>query len=151
MIELCRRQLNLAEGLIAEEVGDLWEDWMRHVDCVLDDPELLGLVYTGLANRWPKSRTRGRRGTPAEVVLRLLLLKHMRNWSYATVEREVRANRGGLGNQDTAISGHSATTYRARRPGKQKDHEQETPQEPLVDLHGQRQAAWPVAKIVVVG
>jgi IS5 family transposase len=25
-------------------------------------------------------------------VLRLLLLKHMRNWSYATVEREVRAN-----------------------------------------------------------
>jgi IS5 family transposase len=92
VIELCRRQLNLAEGLIAEEVGDLWEDWMRHVDQVLEDPQLLGLVYTGLANRWPNSRTRGRKGTPAEVVLRLLLLKHMRNWSYATVEREVRAN-----------------------------------------------------------
>src|SRR4029077_11031508 len=28
----------------------------------------------------------------AEVVLRLLVLKHMRNWSYAVVEREVRAN-----------------------------------------------------------
>lgn len=92
MIELCRRQLSLAEGLIAEEVGDLWEDWMRHVDCVLDDAQLLDLVYTALANRWPNSRTRGRKGTPAEVVLRLLLLKHMRNWSYATLEREVRAN-----------------------------------------------------------
>jgi IS5 family transposase len=46
-----------------------------------------------LASRWPPhSRTRGRKGTPAEVVLRLLLLKHMRNWSYAILEREVRAN-----------------------------------------------------------
>ncbi len=30
--------------------------------------------------------------TPAEVVLRLLLLRHIRNWSYEVVEREVRAN-----------------------------------------------------------
>ena len=27
-----------------------------------------------------------------EVVLRLLVLKHIRNWSYAVLEREVRAN-----------------------------------------------------------
>jgi IS5 family transposase len=92
MIEVYRRQLNFAEGLIAEEVGDLWEDWMRHVDQVLTDPELLQIVYEALARRWPKSRTRGRKGTPAEVVLRLLLLKHMRNWSFAILEREVRAN-----------------------------------------------------------
>ncbi len=65
---------------------------MRHVDQVLDDRQLLDLVYTALAERWPNSRTRGRKGTPAEVVLRLLLLKHMRNWSYAVLEREVRAN-----------------------------------------------------------
>ena len=92
MIELCRRQLNFADGLIAEEVSDLWEDWMRHVDGVLADAQLVNVVYTALARRWPHSRTRGRRGTPAEVVLRLLLLKHMRNWSYASLEREVRAN-----------------------------------------------------------
>ena len=52
-MELYRRQLNLAEGLIAGEVGDLWKDGMRHVDDVLDDPELLDLVYTTLATRWP--------------------------------------------------------------------------------------------------
>lgn len=92
MIELRRAQLNLAEGLIAEEVGELWEDWMWQVDEVLCDPELLSTVYEALARRWPNSRTRGRRGTPAEVVLRLLLLKHIRNWSYAILEREVRAN-----------------------------------------------------------
>jgi IS5 family transposase len=92
VIELCRHQLNFADGLIAEEVGELWEDWMRHVDQVLADPQLLELVYEALARRWTNSRTRGRKGTPVEVVLRLLLLKHMRNWSYAVLEREVRAN-----------------------------------------------------------
>ena len=92
MIELSRRQLSFAEGLIQEEVGPLWEEWMRQVDEVLLDAELLSIVYEALARRWPKSRTRGRPGTPAEVVLRLLLLKHMRNWSYQVLEREVRAN-----------------------------------------------------------
>jgi IS5 family transposase len=92
VIEARRAQLNFAEGLINEEVTDLWEDWMRPADQVLDDDQLLTTVYEALAKRSPKSRTRGRRGTPAEVVLRLLLLKHVRNWSYEVVEREVRAN-----------------------------------------------------------
>ena len=92
MIEARRAQLSFAEGLIDEEVTDLWEDWMRPADQVLDDDQLLTTVYEALAKRSPKSRTRGRRGTPAEIVLRLLLLKHVRNWSYAVVEREVRAN-----------------------------------------------------------
>ncbi len=84
--------MNFAEGLISEEVGELWEQWMHQVDQVLVDPQLLAIVYEALAQRWPKSRTRGRKGTPAEVVLRLLLLKHIRNWSYGVLEREVRAN-----------------------------------------------------------
>jgi IS5 family transposase len=92
VIEVCRRQRNFAEGFIAEEVSELWEDWMRHVDEVLSDQALLGIVYEALARRWPMSRTRGRKGTLVEVVLRLLLLKHLRNWSYVILEREVRAN-----------------------------------------------------------
>jgi transposase, IS5 family len=92
VIEPSRPQLSFAEGLIREEVEPLWEEWMRQVDEVLADRELVQIVYEALAQRWPKSRTRGRPGTPAEVVLRLLLLKHMRNWSYRVLEREVRAN-----------------------------------------------------------
>lgn len=92
MIELSCPQLCFADGLIEEEVGSLWEPWMRQVDEVLADGELVQIVYQALAQRWPKSRTRGRPGTPAEVVLRLLVLKHMRNWSYQVLEREVRAN-----------------------------------------------------------
>src|ERR1700719_3219376 len=92
MIEMRRRQLSFGDGLIAEEVSDLHEDWMKHADEVLADEEIVAVVYEALAKRRPKSRCRGRRGTPADVVLRLLTLKHIRNWSYEELEREVRAN-----------------------------------------------------------
>src|ERR1700719_3883768 len=70
----------------------LHEEWMKHADRVLGDKEIVAAIYEALAKRHPQSRTRGRPGTPAEVVLRLLVLKHMRNWSYGVLEREVRAN-----------------------------------------------------------
>ncbi len=65
---------------------------MKYADQVLEDEQSAATVYEALVKRNPKSRTRGRRGTPAEVVMRLLLLKHMRNCSYEVLEREVRAN-----------------------------------------------------------
>jgi IS5 family transposase len=65
---------------------------MKHADQVLADELLVAAVYEALAKRRPKSRSRGRQGTPAEVVLRLLILKRIRNWSYEALEREVRAN-----------------------------------------------------------
>ena len=87
-----RAQLSFGDGLIAEEVSDLREDWMKHADKVLDDEQIVAAVYEALAKRHPKSRSRGRPGAPAEMVLRLLILKHIRNWSYGVLEREVRAN-----------------------------------------------------------
>lgn len=92
MIEMRRAQLSFGDGLIAEEVSDLREDWMRHADRVLADEQLVGEIFEALGKRHPKSRRRGRRGVPAEVVLRLLVLKHIRNLSYDALEREVRAN-----------------------------------------------------------
>ena len=77
-----RTQLSFGDGLIAEEVSDLREDWMKHADEVLTDEEIVAIVYEALAKRHPKSRCRGQRGTPADAVLRLLILKHVRNWSY---------------------------------------------------------------------
>jgi transposase, IS5 family len=87
-----RAQLSFGDGLIADEVKDLYEDWMKHADEVLGDEQLVATVYEALAKRRPKSRSRGRPATPAEVVLRLLILKHVRNWSYGVLEREGRAN-----------------------------------------------------------
>src|SRR5580704_13533027 len=92
MIEMRRRQLSFGDGLIAEEISDLRESWMMHADRVLADEQIVAAVYEALARRHPKSRSRGRLGAPAEMVLRLLILKHVRNWSYEVLEREVRAN-----------------------------------------------------------
>src|SRR5947199_1481175 len=92
VIEMRRAQLSFGDGLSAGEVSDLREGWMEHADRVLADEQIVAAVYEALAKRHPRSRSRGRLGAPAEVVLRLLLLKHMRNWSYHVLEREVRAN-----------------------------------------------------------
>jgi hypothetical protein len=59
------------------------EPWMRGADQILDDEQLIEQVFEAQGRRWQ---------TPSEIVLRLLILKHVRNWSYQTLEREVRAN-----------------------------------------------------------
>jgi IS5 family transposase len=82
----------LWEGFLAEEVAELWEPWMREVDAILEDDELLSAVFEAQGQRHKESCRLGRHQTPAEVVLRMLLLKHVRNWSYEVLEREVRAN-----------------------------------------------------------
>src|SRR5260370_34387100 len=92
MIEMRRAQLSFGDGLIAEEVSDLREGWMEHADRVLADEQIVAAVYEALARRHPKSRRRGRLGAPAEMVLRLVILKHIRNWSYGVLERYGRAN-----------------------------------------------------------
>jgi IS5 family transposase len=82
----------LAVNLMPDYKDLLWEGWLLKVDKFLEDEDLVKIVREALEKRHPHSRTRGRLGTPAEVVLRLMALKHLRNWSYQTLEREVRAN-----------------------------------------------------------
>jgi transposase, IS5 family len=92
VIEAKRLQRSFGDGLIAGEIEDLHETWMRNVDAVLENDVIVSAIYQALIRRHPNSRSHGRPGFPAEVVLRLLILKHVRNWSYAVLEREVRAN-----------------------------------------------------------
>jgi transposase, IS5 family len=82
----------LWEGMIDEDVRALWEPWMIQADRLLEDEELIDRVYEAQGERHQHSATKGRSQTPAEMVLRLLLLKHVRNWSFDTLEREVRMN-----------------------------------------------------------
>jgi IS5 family transposase len=92
MIRMKHQQPSLWETLFAEEVADLCEPWMRAVDELLEDDELGGSIRCPRAAARPEPHARGRHQTPAEVVLRMLILKHVRNWSYETLEREVRVN-----------------------------------------------------------
>jgi IS5 family transposase len=87
-----RVQRTLWEGVVDEDVRALWEPWMVEADKLLDDDELIDLVWAAQSERHEQSATRGRPQTPAEIALRLLLLKHVRNWGFETLEREVRMN-----------------------------------------------------------
>jgi IS5 family transposase len=76
-------------GLVVPEPEALMEPWLRAVDQALDDEDMVEAVVSVMRCRWKQSARRGRMGTPAEVVLRMLALKHLQNWSYDELEREV--------------------------------------------------------------
>ena len=92
MVQLRYDQISLGEVFFAREAASLMEAWMKEADQILEDEQWLELVYEPLGRRHPWSRRRGRRATPAEVVMRLMILKHVRHWSYDILEREVKAN-----------------------------------------------------------
>src|SRR5262245_23543278 len=88
-------QLALTEIVLATALGkpeDLMDPILRFIDTALNDEALVDQVHDALRRRHAKSACRGRRGTPAEVVLRLQVLKHLKRWSYNQLEWEVRGN-----------------------------------------------------------
>src|SRR5215204_6589619 len=91
MIQRRQRERSLFEVLLPDG-HKLWPDWLRKIDTLLEDEAVIEVVAQALEARWPQSRRRGRPGTPAEVVIRMLILKHLFDWSYDDLEREVRAN-----------------------------------------------------------
>ncbi len=88
--QLALAQLVLFGTLVEPE--ELMDPVVRRVDELLDDPALVEEVLAVLRRRHPQSARRGRPGTPAEVVLRMLVLKHLRRWSYDELEWEVTGN-----------------------------------------------------------
>jgi transposase, IS5 family len=91
MVRRRQRERSLFEVLLPDG-HKLWPDWLRRIDTLLEDEAVIESVAQALEGRWPQSRRRGRPGTPAEIVLRMLVLKHLFDWSYDDLEREVRAN-----------------------------------------------------------
>jgi IS5 family transposase len=91
MVRRRQRERSLFEVLLPDG-HKLWPDWLRRIDTLLENDAVIEVVAHALESRWPQSRRRGRLGTPAEVVMRMLILKHLFDWSYDDLEREVRAN-----------------------------------------------------------
>src|SRR5918992_986376 len=91
MVQRRQRERSLFEVLLPDG-HKLWPDWLRKIDTLLEDEAVSETVAHAMEARWPQSRRRGRLGTSAEVVIRMLILKHMFDWSYDDLEHEVRAN-----------------------------------------------------------
>ena len=56
------------------------------LDQLLEEDALFQNVKNDLAQRHPHTLTRGRPSTPVEVILRMLVVKHLYNWSYEKAE-----------------------------------------------------------------
>jgi transposase, IS5 family len=76
----------------APDPRKLMEPKLRVVDELLNDDALVDGVLEAMRRRFTESGRRGRYGTPAEVALRMLVLKHLKSWSYEQLEWEVTGN-----------------------------------------------------------
>src|SRR3954463_11518702 len=70
-------------------LGMALEPVLARLDTLLDDDTLFQLVKADLAKRRPRTCNDGRPSTPVEVVLRMLVVKHLYGWSYEQTERWV--------------------------------------------------------------
>jgi|SRR5579862_1589027 len=70
-------------------VGLAMEPVLTNLDKVLDEDGVFQGVKTDLGRRYPQTLRRGRWSTPVEVVLRMLIVKHLYGWSYEQTEQWV--------------------------------------------------------------
>ena len=70
------------------ELADQTDPVLIQLDHLLDDDDWYGQVHDDLARRSPLTLAHGRHSTPAEVIVRLLVVQHVYAWSYQeTVDR----------------------------------------------------------------
>src|SRR2546430_16530489 len=62
---------------------------LKILDVLLDDDQLFRQLKADLARRFPHTADRGRHSTPVEAILRLLLVKHLHNWSFQETQERV--------------------------------------------------------------
>jgi IS5 family transposase len=78
---------NLFEMVAA--LGLKMEPVLARLDKLLDDDVLVGEVRADLAQRYPHTQQTGRPSTPVEVILRMIIVKHLYGWSYEQTEYNV--------------------------------------------------------------
>ena len=66
-----------------------FEPELAELDHLLEDDQLFQYVKADLSRRRVHTLQTGRPSTPVEVILRLLIIQHLYDWSYAETERLV--------------------------------------------------------------
>ena len=62
---------------------------LKHLDRLLEDDELYQQIRADFGHRFRFTLVHGRHSTPVEVLLRMLILKHLYQWSYQETEEQV--------------------------------------------------------------
>src|SRR5712692_1947961 len=63
---------------------------LKRLDGLLDDDQLYQQVRADFGKRHRYTLVHGRHSTPVEVLLRMLILKHLYQWSYKELEGRVK-------------------------------------------------------------
>jgi IS5 family transposase len=72
------------------EVAAQTDPVLKQLDVLLEDDELYQQVRDDLGKRYRWTLVHGRHSTPVEVILRMLLCKHLYQWSYRETEERVK-------------------------------------------------------------
>jgi transposase, IS5 family len=72
------------------EVASQTDPVLQQLDELLDDDELYEQVWTDLGKRYRYTLVHGRHSTPVEVILRMLICKHLYQWSFQETEEHVK-------------------------------------------------------------
>jgi transposase, IS5 family len=66
---------------------------LQEIDELLENtPEIIQEVKSIFEKRWPNSKNSGRASQPVHVIIRLLILKHLKNWRLRETIKEVEYN-----------------------------------------------------------
>ena len=66
------------------------EPELIRIDAYLEDEKLFRMIKKDMAKRYPNTKTTGRKSAPVEVILRMLVVKRLYNYSYEATEKRVR-------------------------------------------------------------
>jgi len=92
MLSSLTRQASLFYVAFGREAALIKDDLLEPIDALLDDSALVDLVRQAQASRSPRSRTMGRPAVAPDRLLRCCALKHVKDWSFRQLERELRGS-----------------------------------------------------------
>ena len=92
MIGKTIRPASLFAFAFFKEAAAIADPILDPLDCLLEDPELVALSTRALAKRSPGSNKAGREGIAPDRLLRCVVLKHIKGWSYRELHHELRAS-----------------------------------------------------------
>ncbi|HTP27658.1 MAG TPA: ISNCY family transposase [Anaeromyxobacteraceae bacterium] len=90
MLSSTAHQPSLFYAAFAHEAALIKDDLLEPIDSLLDDRSLVDLVIEAQTQRSAHSRNRGRPAIAPDRLLRCCALKHLKNWSFRQLERELR-------------------------------------------------------------
>src|SRR5947208_3165213 len=92
MIGSTSREASLFYFAFAKEAMAIADDVLDPLDPLLEDPQLVQVAAQILTKRRARSADFGRPSIAPDRLLRCLVLKHLKNWSFRQLERELRAS-----------------------------------------------------------